>query len=61
MRPRFPLYAKILGWFFLNLVLLAVAFVVVLGGQFRFQLDWLLSGSAGVRVDAMTGKVHEIK
>ncbi len=40
---RFPLYAKILLWFFLNLVLLAAVFYLLFRAQFRFGLDWLLS------------------
>lgn len=51
---RFPLYAKILLWFSLNLVLVAIAFTVVLRGQFRFGWDWLLSGSANDRIEAVT-------
>jgi two-component system sensor histidine kinase CpxA len=43
MSRRFPLYAKILLGFFLNLVLLAAMFYLMFRAQFRFGLDWLLS------------------
>ena len=43
MPRRFPLYAKILLWFFLNLVLLVAAFYLLFRAQFRFGLDWMLS------------------
>jgi len=36
MRP-FPLYAKILLWFFLNLLLLAVLFYAFFRAQFRLR------------------------
>jgi len=53
MTARFPLYAKILGWFFVNLLLLAVVALVTVRGQFRFGLDALLAGRAGERVQAV--------
>lgn len=43
MPRRFPLYAKILCWFFLNLALLAGALVILFQAQFHFRMDWLLS------------------
>jgi two-component system sensor histidine kinase CpxA len=54
MNCRFPLYAKILLWFFLNLLLLAVAFGVFLSVQFHFGLDSLLAGRAGDRLRAVS-------
>jgi two-component system sensor histidine kinase CpxA len=51
---RFPLYAKILLWFFLNLVLLGVAFWLFFGTQFRFRPEWLLAGSAEERIESLT-------
>ena len=53
MKCRFPLYAKILLWFFLNLLLLAAAFGGFLAVQFQFGLDSLLAGQAGVRLRAV--------
>jgi two-component system sensor histidine kinase CpxA len=54
MTRRFPLYLKILFWFFLNLLLLAVAFYFLLRNQLRFGIDWLLSGSASDRIEAVS-------
>lgn len=48
MSRRFPLYAKILCLFFVNIILLAALFYVVCRAQFRFGLDWMLSD----RIDA---------
>jgi len=53
MHPRLPLSAKILLWFFLNLSLLAVVFILLFNAQFHFDLNWLLASSARERVDAM--------
>ena len=50
---RLPLSAKILGWFFLNLAVLAAVFVLLFNAQFRFDLDWVFASNAGQRVDAM--------
>jgi len=49
----FPLSAKIVLWFFLNLVFVAVVAAFVVQGQFRFGLDSLLAGRAGERLQAM--------
>jgi two-component system sensor histidine kinase CpxA len=54
---RFPLYAKILLWFFLNLVLLAAAGWLFARAQFRFGLDSLLGGRAGDRVQAVANVI----
>jgi hypothetical protein len=35
---RLPLYGKILGWFTLNLVVLAALFLIFLKSQFRLGL-----------------------
>jgi two-component system sensor histidine kinase CpxA len=53
MTRRFPLSAKIVLWFLLNLVLLAALFCGVIGAQFHFGPDWLLSSSANDRIDAV--------
>ncbi|HEY6170508.1 MAG TPA: ATP-binding protein [Verrucomicrobiae bacterium] len=53
MNLRFPLYAKILLWFFLNLVLLAAGVYLFARVQFRLGLDSLLAGRAGERVQAV--------
>ena len=54
MNIRFPLYAKILFWFFLNLVLLAVVALVLIGGRLRFGFDWMLAMGADARVQAVS-------
>lgn len=51
---RFPLFAKILLWFFLNLLVLAVVGYAVFKYQFRVGLDSLLLGQAGARVQAVS-------
>lgn len=53
MRIRLPLYGKILGWFFLNLVVVAAVFVVLFSAQFRFDLDWFFAGGARERIEAV--------
>jgi two-component system sensor histidine kinase CpxA len=47
MKTRFPLYLKILFWFFLNVAFLCAAFLIVARVQFRFGWDSLISGPAG--------------
>src|ERR1700759_4723449 len=59
MKLKFPLYAKILCWFFLNLVFLGVFFFVVARGQFHFGLDTLVSGPAGERMQTVTVLIAE--
>ena len=65
MKLRFPLYAKILLWFFLNLVLLGVVFYAFFKIQFRFGFDSLLAGAAGERVqsvsEVITAELRETK
>ena len=51
MKIKLPLYAKILFWFFLNVIFLGVIFLVVARVQFRFGLDSLISGPAGQHID----------
>ena len=53
MSPRFPLYARILGWFFLNLLVLVAIFLLLVGAQFHFDLGWVFATAARQRVDAM--------
>src|SRR5215204_2236349 len=52
-RVRFPLYAKILGWFFLNLVVVATVVVLLFDAQFHFKLDWLFATGARDRLEAV--------
>lgn len=55
MKHRFPLYAKILLWSFLNLLLLGLAAGVVVGS--RVGLDALLAGYASDRIRGVTGVI----
>ena len=54
MNIRFPLYTRILFWFFLNLVLLASVVLVLMHGQFRFGFDWMLATGADARIQAVS-------
>lgn len=53
-RVRWPLYARILGWLVLNLLVLALLFYGFFRIQFRFGLDSLLVGRAGDRIQAVS-------
>jgi two-component system, OmpR family, sensor histidine kinase CpxA len=52
MPRRFPLYAKILLLFFLNLALLAVMFWMLFLAQFRTGPDWFLPSDTSDRIEA---------
>ena len=54
MRLRFPLYGKVLFWFFVNLALVAVLALAFVRSQFRVGMEWLLAGSALQRLEAMS-------
>ena len=54
MKLRFPLYAKILSWFFLNLMLLGGAFLLLIRAQFHYGFDWMLAAGAGERIQAIS-------
>lgn len=54
VKIRFPLYAKILLWFLLNLVFLGVASYVILRVQFHLGLNSLLAGKIGDRIQAVS-------
>ena len=53
MRVNLPLSVKILGWFFLNLLLLALIGFLFAQQKLRFGLDSLVAGAAGDRVRAV--------
>lgn len=61
MRIRLPLYAKILGWFFLNLLLLGLIAGWVVRSEFRFEA--LINGAGGERfqkvADTLLGELRE--
>ena len=50
MPQRFPLFAKILCWFLLNLALLAIGGWIIVAQQMRLGFDSILVGRAGDRV-----------
>jgi two-component system sensor histidine kinase CpxA len=52
VRVTFPLYSKILGWFFLNLLAVAAVAVALFDAQFHFNLDWFLAFGARERLEA---------
>lgn len=52
MISRLPLVAKILAWFFLNLLLLAAAFAFLFQSQFPINLNWFLVDTSRERIDA---------
>ncbi len=52
-RVRLPLYAKILVWFFLNLVIVAAVFALLFNAQFNFNLDWFFFTGARERMEAV--------
>jgi len=54
MKLRFSLYAKILLWFFLNLLLLAAVLYGFLRFQLRAGLDSLLAGQIASRMEVVT-------
>jgi two-component system sensor histidine kinase CpxA len=53
MQVRFPLYAKILSWFLLNLLFLGAIFYAFIRVQFHIGLDSLLLGRTGDRIQAV--------
>ena len=63
-RLRLPLYLKILLWFAVNLLVLALLVFGFLSMQFRMSLDWMLSGEAGERIaaigDSMTNELSRL-
>ena len=54
MKTRFPLYAKILGWFFLNLLVVVLVAVGLLRARFGNTTEWLLAADAKDRIQSMT-------
>ncbi len=58
MRPRFPLSAKILLWFFANLLFIGIAAYAFIEFEFHLGPESLLGGRAGQRVDALADLVN---
>ncbi len=59
MRSRFPLYAKILLWFFLNVLVLGIAAWWVSGERFLPSLDSLVAGRSGDHIQAVTDDISK--
>lgn len=53
MKARFPLYAKILTWFFLNIIVLGLIGWMILRAQVRTGFDSFLSGYVSHRVEPL--------
>ena len=53
------LLVKVLGWLFLHLLILVLAFAAFVAWQLGLGLDSLLSGAAGERLRAFGEVVHE--
>src|SRR5262249_37668289 len=59
MRLRFSLFTKILCWFFLNLLLLAVALVLIFNLQFNVNPLSPLFGQSSKRIEAVGQLISE--
>ncbi len=59
MKNAFPLYAKILLWFFLNLLVLGAGSYLLLRVQFRIGPEFLLVGRAGERFQRTVSLIRE--
>jgi two-component system sensor histidine kinase CpxA len=57
MKLRLPLLARILLWFFLNLALLAVGFILLVRSQFVFDRDFLLTAGAVERLQTIGDEI----
>lgn len=58
MKLRISLYAQMLVWFFLNLLMLAAVFVLFFSIQFSVGLDSLLLGHAGERIQRTSNVIE---
>jgi two-component system sensor histidine kinase CpxA len=58
-RLKLPLYSKILLWFLVNLVVLAVLGFGFMQAQFKLGLDWMLAGEPGDRITAIGDRVTQ--
>ena len=57
MKLRLPLLPRILLWFFLNLALLAVGFILLVRSQFVFDRDFLLTAGAVERLQTIGDEI----
>jgi two-component system sensor histidine kinase CpxA len=58
-RLRIPIYAKVLLWFVINLLLLATLAYGFMRIQFRLSLDWMLAGPTGVRIEQIANALSD--
>jgi two-component system sensor histidine kinase CpxA len=58
MKLRFPLYARMLTWFFLNLLLLALIGFVFFKAEFHIRLSSLFVGHAQERIQSVADVIH---
>lgn len=58
-RIKLPLYAKILLWFLVNLVVLALLGAGFMRAQFKLGLDWMLAGEPGDRIAALGDRITQ--
>lgn len=58
-RLKLPLYSKILLWFMVNLLVLAVLGLGFMQAQFKLGLDWMLAGEPGDRITAIGDRVTQ--
>jgi len=56
-RLKLPLYVQLLGWFFLNLLLLMTGLSYFARGELGLSLNALLDGAAGRQIDGLVGKL----
>ncbi len=54
MKARFPLFARLLIWFFVNLLILIVGLVLMVRVQFGSIDNWLLPESSQAQIQAMS-------
>ena len=59
-RIRLPLYGKVLFWFLVNLLLLAVLGILFLRLEFRLSLDWMLAGPGGDRIEHLAQPLPQV-
>jgi len=59
IRLRMPLYAKVLLWFLINLLLLAALAYGFMRLQFKLSLDWMLAGPTGERIEQISNALTD--
>ncbi len=59
MKTRFPLFARLLLWFFLNLLVLAAGLLLMVRVQFGSLNNWLLPQSSQDQIQAMTATLMD--